>query len=47
MGLTWYLNRWLKVQGNAIRETFEDPARLPLTGTTTYWSYVSRLQLAF
>ena len=47
VGLTWYLNRWLKVQGNAIRETFEDPARLPLTGTTTYWSYVSRLQLAF
>ena len=47
VGLTWYLNRWLKVQGNAIRETFEDPARLPLTATTTYWSYVSRLQLAF
>lgn len=47
VGLTWYLNRWLKVQGNAIRETFDDLERTPLSGAATYWSYVSRLQLAF
>lgn len=47
LGLTWYLNRWFKVQGNAIRETFDDLERTPLNGTATFWSYVSRLQLAF
>ena len=47
VAVSWYLNRWLKVQGNAIRETFDDLERTPLTGTSTYWSYVSRLQLAF
>ncbi len=47
VGLTWYLNRWLKVQGNAIREAFDDLNRTPLDGTATYWSYVTRLQLAF
>lgn len=47
VGLSWYLNRWLKVQGNAIRESFDDLTRTPLDGTATYWSYVTRLQLAF
>jgi phosphate-selective porin len=44
LGLTWYLNRWVKLQGNAIRESFEDPARAPITGRASYWSYVSRVQ---
>lgn len=43
-GLTWYLNRWMKVQGNAIREAFEDPERAPLVGQSVFWSYVGRLQ---
>ena len=47
LGLSWYLNPWLKVQGNAIRESFDDLTRTPLDGTATYWSYVTRLQLAF
>lgn len=45
-GVNWYLNRWLKVQGNAIRETFDDPSRAPIAGRASYWSYVSRLQFA-
>jgi hypothetical protein len=47
VGLSWYPNRWFKVQGNAIRESFDDLTRTPLDGTATYWSYVTRLQLAF
>ena len=46
VGLTWYLNRWFKVQANAIHETFEDPERTPLLGVRSFWSYVSRLQFA-
>lgn len=47
LGVSWHLNRWLKVQGNAIHESFQDVARAPIPGTGTYWSYVTRLQLAF
>lgn len=43
-GVTWYLNRWMKVQGNAIRETFDDVERAPIVGRSSYWSYVTRLQ---
>ena len=44
IGLTWYLNRWFKVQGNAIHESFDDANRAPIRGRATYWSYVGRLQ---
>ena len=47
MGVTWYLNRWFKLQTNAIHETLEDPERTPLRGCGVIWSYVSRLQFAF
>ena len=47
VGLTWYLNRWFKVQTNGIYETFEDPERFPVLGQRSYWNYVSRLQFAF
>jgi phosphate-selective porin len=43
-GITWYLNRWMKLQGNAIREAFEDPERAPIVGRAVFWSYVGRLQ---
>ncbi len=46
IGLTWYLNRWFKAQGNAIHESFDDPTRAPIQGRATYWSYVGRLQFA-
>lgn len=47
LGVAWHLNRWVKLQGNAIHESFLDAARAPIPGTATYWSYVTRLQFAF
>lgn len=43
-GLTWHLNRWFKLQGNAIRERFTDAERAPIPGRASYWSYVGRVQ---
>jgi phosphate-selective porin OprO/OprP len=45
-GVSWYLNRWLKVQGNVIRESIDDPAQGPLPVQGTFWSRVLRLQLS-
>lgn len=47
LGLTWHLNRWFKLQGNAIRESFDDVTRAPILGEPHYWSYVGRAQFAF
>ena len=35
-GVNWYLNRWLKVQANLVRETIEDPAQGPLPSQASY-----------
>ena len=43
-GASWYVNRWFKVQANGIRETFEDTQRTPVSGHTSFWSGVVRLQ---
>lgn len=43
-GVNWYLNRWIKVQGNIIREEIADPARGPLPDRSRFWSRVFRLQ---
>ena len=45
-GANWYLNRWLKVQGNVIRESIDDPAQGPLPAQKVFWSRVLRLQLS-
>ncbi len=44
LGLTWYLNRWFRLQGNAIHESFADAERAPIFGRPSYWSYVGRMQ---
>jgi phosphate-selective porin OprO/OprP len=44
-GASWYLNRWIKVQGNIMRESLDDPAQGPLPSQRTFWSRVLRLQL--
>ncbi len=44
VGVNWYLNRWFKVQANAIRETIADPSRGPLPARSNFWSRVLRLQ---
>jgi phosphate-selective porin OprO/OprP len=46
-GVNWYMNRWIKVQGDFIRERIEDAQRVPLPGFTLYWSHVCRVQFDF
>jgi phosphate-selective porin OprO/OprP len=45
-GVNWYLNRWVKIQANLIRERLEDPSRGPLPSQAGFWSRVLRLQLS-
>jgi phosphate-selective porin OprO and OprP len=44
LGVNWYLNRWIKVQFNVIRETIADPAQGPLPEQPTFWSRVLAAQ---
>lgn len=44
IGLNWYLNHWIKVQANLIRERLDDPALGPIPGQQVYWSRAIRLQ---
>jgi phosphate-selective porin OprO/OprP len=46
LGVNWYLNRWIKVQVNFIRERVDDPEQIPFT-ENVFWSQAVRLQLAF
>jgi phosphate-selective porin len=43
-GVNWYVNQWVKLQLNAVRERFEDPDRSPIPGRTLFWTRVVRLQ---
>ncbi|MGC4081919.1 MAG: porin [Vicinamibacterales bacterium] len=46
-GVNWYLNRWMKLQFNAIHQEVEDAGRTPLAdGGTKWWGTVFRAQLA-
>jgi phosphate-selective porin OprO and OprP len=45
VGVNWYVNRWVKVQGNIIRESIEDPARGPVPSRPVFWSSVVRFQV--
>ena len=46
-GVNWMPIRWVKVVANGIRQNFKDPNRVPVSGTTEYWSGLVRLQVAF
>jgi phosphate-selective porin OprO/OprP len=46
-GVNWYLNHWVKVQLNFIRETLSDPAQGPLPLQPSYSSRVFRFQFQF
>ena len=46
-GVNWLANRWVKVVANALRQQFEDDARTPLAGTTSFWTGLLRLQVVF
>jgi phosphate-selective porin OprO/OprP len=45
LGANWYLNRWIKIQANLIRDTLRDPSRGPLPSTASIWSRVIRFQV--
>jgi phosphate-selective porin OprO and OprP len=44
-GVNWYLNRWVKLQFNAIKESLKDPSQLALPSESGIWTRVFRFQL--
>lgn len=46
IGVNWYLNRWGKLQFNAIRESLTDPSQGPQPLQSGSWSRVIRFQLS-
>lgn len=44
MGVNWYMNRFMKVQFNVIREKIEDVQRSPIGGVSIYWTRMVRMQ---
>jgi phosphate-selective porin len=46
-GVTWLPVRWVKVVANALHQTFDDVDHAPIIGTSSYWSGLLRLQVAF
>jgi phosphate-selective porin len=45
LGVNYYVNRWMKLQLNAIREGTDDIERSPTPDGSSFWSQVLRLQL--
>ncbi len=46
-GLNWYVNRWVRLRFNAIRERLDDPSSGPVPDRSSFWSFVSQLQVGF
>ena len=44
LGANWYLNQWVKIQLNAIRESLANPERRSLATRDPSWSFVTRFQ---
>ena len=44
LGVSWTLNRFLKLQANALREQIQNPDRNPVPNGAAFWSRVLRLQ---
>jgi phosphate-selective porin len=45
-GVNFYVNRWVKIQANLIREQLHDPTLGPLPERPTFWSRALRIQVA-
>jgi phosphate-selective porin len=45
-GVNWYLNRWVKIQFNGVREKIEDTMRGPIVGENLLWTRALRLQVS-
>jgi phosphate-selective porin len=41
-GVSWYVNRWIKIQGNVIRETLDDPSQGPVPSKPSFMSKAIR-----
>jgi phosphate-selective porin len=46
-GVNWYLNRFVLIQVNDLREVIEDSLKAPIPGVSTYWSKFVRIQFSF
>ena len=44
IGGSWYLNQWMKIQLNAVREAVTSPRRSDPASNRTRWYYVTRFQ---
>jgi phosphate-selective porin OprO and OprP len=44
LGVNWYLNRFVRIQYNWIREVIEDSQMAPIAGQNKYWSRYLRIQ---
>jgi phosphate-selective porin len=47
VGVNWYVNRFVKIQANYIRETLDDPSQGPLPPQATFTTTAVRLQVYF
>jgi phosphate-selective porin OprO and OprP len=45
-GVNWYLNRWVKIQVNFVRERLSDPTQGPLPEQSSFWSRFVRFQFS-
>ena len=46
LGVNWYINRFLKVQANFVRETLDDPSQGPLPSKASFNSQMIRVQFS-
>ena len=46
LGINWYVNRWVKIQANALREDIANPALGPAPSKAAFWSRVLRFQFS-
>jgi phosphate-selective porin len=47
IGVNWQTSRWVKMVGNAVRESFDDPKRTIASGVNSFWTGLLRLQVVF
>jgi phosphate-selective porin len=45
-GANWYLNKWIKIQYNIVREQLDDPTLGPLPSQPVFWSRLLRFQFS-
>jgi phosphate-selective porin OprO and OprP len=43
-GVNWYLNRWMRITYNGVREQIEDVQNTPIRGRDVYWGHYVRMQ---